>query len=332
MACQKEVIDFSVMSDREILAHISTASSNICGRAANDQLDRDLMVPREPTQIGWRYWISLAASFLLVSAKSEAQNGKVLMKPVVYKPFATKKGKSPILLSGEISGVVINDRKVQIIGRVIDDHSNPVSFASIRINGSSSGIAADAEGNFILNKNIFLAGIELKVSSVGYESKTIKIDSLENAKPSITENGIIKIFAGDILLTVPGMKEVVVVADNLITGRAGGIVIGVRVTRLTRAKNAFKDVMVVSEIKVYPNPITPNSVFNISLNVKDQGAYSIQFTDVSGKIIAALPISITAKNQLESFNSNLFRSSGTYFVSLVNKQNGKVYTTKLMVQ
>ena len=82
MSCKKEVIDFSVMSDKEILGYISTASSNMCGRVSDGQLNRDLISPREPKKIGWRYWVSIAASFVLLTAKSNAQ-GKKQKDPVV---------------------------------------------------------------------------------------------------------------------------------------------------------------------------------------------------------------------------------------------------------
>ena len=73
MSCQKQVVDFSMMTDKEILEHISAASKSICGRAGNDQLNRLLVVPPEPRKIWWRYWMGLAASFILFAPKTSAQ-------------------------------------------------------------------------------------------------------------------------------------------------------------------------------------------------------------------------------------------------------------------
>ena len=67
MSCRKEVVDFSIMMDKEILDYISAASSNMCGRFGNDQLNRDLIPPAEPrgghrqfTKTGWTWSIGKA--------------------------------------------------------------------------------------------------------------------------------------------------------------------------------------------------------------------------------------------------------------------------------
>jgi len=104
------------------------------------------------------------------------------------------------------------------------------------------------------------------------------------------------------------------------------------VTRYERVKAAFKDVLSANEIKIYPNPVAANTTFNISFNIKEMGEYAVQFTDASGKIVATQQLNIVAKNQLESFNGNMFRASGIYFVSLTGKQKTKVYTAKLLIQ
>ena len=71
-ACSKTVVDFSLMSDREIIAYLSRAGQHVCGRMAADQLDRAMHVPpaagkRHP---GWWKWL-LAG--LLVSSEARAQ-------------------------------------------------------------------------------------------------------------------------------------------------------------------------------------------------------------------------------------------------------------------
>ncbi|MEP7278516.1 MAG: hypothetical protein ABI813_07735, partial [Bacteroidota bacterium] len=60
-ACSKEVVDFSLMTDKEIFDYISTAGIALCGRVGTGQLDRDLRSPAELRKTGWRYWTGLAA-------------------------------------------------------------------------------------------------------------------------------------------------------------------------------------------------------------------------------------------------------------------------------
>ena len=65
LACQKEVIDFSSMSDKELLHYISNASSKSCGRFRNDQLNRVLISPAEIKRTWWKYWMNVAATIIV---------------------------------------------------------------------------------------------------------------------------------------------------------------------------------------------------------------------------------------------------------------------------
>ena len=48
-ACAKTVVDFSMMSDLQVLNYFSTVSDEkVCGRALPDQLNRNMTMPREP--------------------------------------------------------------------------------------------------------------------------------------------------------------------------------------------------------------------------------------------------------------------------------------------
>ncbi|SEW08477.1 hypothetical protein SAMN05428988_1897 [Chitinophaga sp. YR573] len=43
-SCEKKVIDFSLMSDRQILGILSKSKGEVCGRFVNEQLNRELAV------------------------------------------------------------------------------------------------------------------------------------------------------------------------------------------------------------------------------------------------------------------------------------------------
>ena len=71
-SCQKKVIDFTKVSDREIVQLIKS-NKNLCGRFSPSQLNRDLIVPKEKSTA----WTAIAAgviSFItLGSYKATAQ-------------------------------------------------------------------------------------------------------------------------------------------------------------------------------------------------------------------------------------------------------------------
>jgi hypothetical protein len=74
-SCSKTVVDFSLMSDKEVLAYLGGAGGHTCGRFTPDQLNRSLMPPPE-RKWGWRAIWQLALATVLVSTRADAQMGK----------------------------------------------------------------------------------------------------------------------------------------------------------------------------------------------------------------------------------------------------------------
>jgi hypothetical protein len=63
--CAKEVIDFSIMSDSEVLNYFSSLKSEkICGRAYPDQLGRAITLPKVAKKKIFGYWTYVTAFFL----------------------------------------------------------------------------------------------------------------------------------------------------------------------------------------------------------------------------------------------------------------------------
>src|SRR5689334_1671673 len=86
-SCQKIVVDFTAMSDKELLDHISkTAGQHACGRFTSHQLNRDIKVTEQKRRFTWAYvWNFLLATFLVT--KSYAQEQPVTpQKPDVQLP------------------------------------------------------------------------------------------------------------------------------------------------------------------------------------------------------------------------------------------------------
>lgn len=74
LSCQKTVVDFTLMSDQEILDWLATRQGPVCGRVQSGQLDRELVARPTPWTKGWpAVWRFLLAGFL-VSSEARAQN------------------------------------------------------------------------------------------------------------------------------------------------------------------------------------------------------------------------------------------------------------------
>ncbi|MCP9749695.1 carboxypeptidase-like regulatory domain-containing protein [Ferruginibacter sp. HRS2-29] len=170
-ACTKQVIDFSVMSDAQVLnyfAHLKNGS--VCGRAYPEQLNRAMEAPVTPVKKKW-YWnyIALLLVFFGKSAESKAQKiGKVAIMPSTQQP-------QPIREVGEIAVV---QPKRAISGKVLDNGGNPIPGASIFIAGSGKVYTSGKDGGF----SFLVSGNDksLQISAPGYQANTIVLNTNEN--------------------------------------------------------------------------------------------------------------------------------------------------------
>ena len=70
-SCCKTVVDFTNMSDTEIVRYLAQAGVNVCGRLAPDQLNRPLLPLAPPQRNGWSGWRYLLAGALVISKGSD---------------------------------------------------------------------------------------------------------------------------------------------------------------------------------------------------------------------------------------------------------------------
>lgn len=72
-SCSKVVVDFSVMTDRQVLDYFSNYTGSTCGRFANDQLNR-VIDPQVRRPKGWlRYMLAAILPAVFLGSKSYAQ-------------------------------------------------------------------------------------------------------------------------------------------------------------------------------------------------------------------------------------------------------------------
>ena len=71
-ACAKTVIDFSVMTDAQLLSYFKKDTGNTCGRFDSNQLENDILIPKK--QIPWlRYFFTITIPAFLLSMKATGQ-------------------------------------------------------------------------------------------------------------------------------------------------------------------------------------------------------------------------------------------------------------------
>ena len=175
MACSKEVIDFTNKTDKEILDFIAAGSGATCGRFANEQLNRHLESPTSPRRIWWKYWMSVAASVLLLSAKSDAQ-GAGVKAPVVTAPSGFGNGNN---IHATVGKVLVetpgrNGAAYSVEGIVRDEDNNPVPFAIITLKGTAKAVHTDQNGSFSMQLDNTRRAV-LEVAAIGFEKKEVRL-------------------------------------------------------------------------------------------------------------------------------------------------------------
>ncbi|MEO8404848.1 MAG: carboxypeptidase-like regulatory domain-containing protein, partial [Chitinophagaceae bacterium] len=147
-ACQKQVVDFTDMSDSQVATFFKNPSTgSVCGRFMNDQLDRDITIPRK--RIPWiKYFFQLSLPLFLASLKSNAQKGRVAVNQI--KTTTTTINKR-VVIKGDTDVRIVVDQPVSILsGKIVNQEGNPVPYASVMLKGTDTGAPADSSGYFNL--------------------------------------------------------------------------------------------------------------------------------------------------------------------------------------
>jgi len=157
-ACQKTVIDFSNMSDRELAAFFKKPAGPVCGRFQQDQLNREITIPKK--RIPWlRYFFHIAWPAFILMLKSCGPKDRVMGKPAttltatnagaaatqyndilvgtVAIPLMEEELLEPIAVKGEVAPEVIVDTAMSIMGDIVVEiiESSPIMDSVVKSEG-----------------------------------------------------------------------------------------------------------------------------------------------------------------------------------------------------
>lgn len=187
MNCQKEVIDFSGMTNQQIIKTLQH-TKNTCGRFQEDQLGLLGSVYDKKSNWSFAY---LASGFglisLLVSSNLQAQElnrskdlrgtnkekienkGNAEIKSVAQK--IPEKITSNTL---QVTSRQVKKENIVITGRIIDANNEALFGAVVLIDGTQHGAVADIDGRFTLDAKQFTGQeITLKVKYIGFQEKVL---------------------------------------------------------------------------------------------------------------------------------------------------------------
>lgn len=161
LACQKTVVDFSKMTNQQIIDYLNNATGKICGRVAKHQLNTPIsnyVVNKTP------FFNKYVAGFLMALGFYHPAKSQTNDKPTeIHKTVGT------IAYRPQVPA----NKKLVIKGRVIDAKTKKAIIgASVTIVGSEITAVTDKNGHYTLNvPNEFQnASLELVINALGFES------------------------------------------------------------------------------------------------------------------------------------------------------------------
>jgi hypothetical protein len=184
-ACAKQVVDFSTMSDTQVLNYFTTLKDEkVCGRAYPDQLERAITMPAAPKKRLFWYWNYITMLFLFFSKSNtaKAQGGvKIVMESQL------KNKKSPNItttLQGRVGGIVVSNSNI-IKGKIIDNSGAPITGVTVKIKDSKKAVSTDENGLYKIKVNVTTDILE--ISAAGFERKEVKLTLLNTADIILTK-------------------------------------------------------------------------------------------------------------------------------------------------
>jgi len=311
-SCQKSVVDFTGMSDMQLIAFFKKPSTgSVCGRFFNDQLERDFEIPRK--RIPWlKYFFQFAIPIFLTGFKSYSQGKPIIKESLAPVCVDSTSGKTVIF--GNSFSLIRNE----ILGKVIDEGGKGIPYASVIVKGTTTGISCDSAGNFYLRIPENQKKLILVTSCVGYTST----ESVVNF-PSLYAQQIILISDK----TING--EVVVTSFVRISGK---VTVGAYSSIRRRSiAQKVEEIFTKDSINVYPNPAKAGSEIKIEWRKTGSGDYTIDLYNLQGQLIKSTLAKI--ENETNSFTFQIPAIiPGSYVLRLTNKKTGKKHTEKIIIQ
>ncbi len=297
-ACAKQVIDFSLLSDNQILEFLNKSKTGVCGRFANDQLSRPLQ-PLEKNKKKSR-WLAIAMPLLLLFNKSRSQD--VLVKGDTV--YTTQQSVSEIM--GDIAVQIESNAIIE--GKVVDDTGQAIPFATLQVSASHYTIQTDINGIFKFDTSKLLPNTRIVIAAVGFETKTLAPETFKS-DATIVLNRI----------------ESMLICETL------GVVVTVQKPPLKKTLlSTIKNTFTTDSLKVYPNPAIAGSIINVQ--VKQVGQYQILLFDEGNHLLHYEAHDVANTNSIISYELPQFLPRGMYYIKAEEVVSKKSFTKKIIIQ
>jgi hypothetical protein len=183
--CNKVVVDFTNMSENEVVDFISQKTGKVCGRFRTDQLKSYPRSTAANIQPGW-YLLKASLLILLVVLANN---------PSFSSPLIAKANSEVIRYQeqNEIESYIAKEFAIKGIVKSEEDKS-PIPGVNIYLKGSDIGTVSDADGKFEFPRKLNVGDV-LVFSFIGLETQeyVVSNDAQEKIEISMT-------FSADVMM------------------------------------------------------------------------------------------------------------------------------------
>ncbi len=370
MTCQKTVVDFTLMSDQEVLNYISRASTSVCGRFNNHQLDKTYEEKKIKPSFSFRYaWNMMVATFLLTGSAAAGQTNKAQQKKAPLERKEEMKFKDIAITQGEIevlkpapvpkpkaraSGTMLftspghgladqNRYKLpalNIFGFIRDSATKkPVGFASVRVKGVEKGISADENGRYELPLVDMGGNVVLVVSAIGYATREYIVPANNFKATEILlsaaadELSPVVVIAGPVMGKIVRINPEVKKDNSTCTVTAGEVIAITKITKFEKIKREISDWLPgKKDVRIYPNPTIPGNQVNISLSLNKTGEFKLELMDAGGRLVYVQALQVVEKSQVVKVPTQSSWSRGVYWLRISHATDKKGWLAKMLLQ
>ncbi len=300
--CNKSVVDFTSMSEQQVLQFLLRQNRSICGRMRTDMVNRPLRIHTPP-----RSWQKIRLLGALVSGLAVAGSAAAQQAPPPPPPIELSCSIDLNLPDGA-------DRRL-ITGRVTDEKGQILIGTTIALMDNKStlitGTISDVDGRFSLQIPTHSKNLRLEFSYMGYEKKNIP---LANVKDSIQVQ---------LAAIAHNLPEVQVVAYGM--KRSGEMMGGIYIIRSDRTlPPPPADLPPIVVGQVYPNPFTTE--LHVRLEGRQAGAAQFHLFDAAGRLVLSRTEILQEGMQTVSFGLNDYRLPGGVYYLRVSDAAGEIST------
>jgi hypothetical protein len=316
-ACEKNVIDFTGMNNKQVYNTILKNDANICGRFNNSQLQQPLPLEAERKQRWHHYFFSFLVPALLFSKQTMAQQkiGKVKATPPTVNTARM----------GLVAYALVQN-KFTFSGVVKDAATGEIiANATVQVK-DGTGVITDTSGKFLLTATTGQQKVTIVISAIGFANREIEI-----AIPADGFSMANEIISLHKFVTTLGEVLVSSFVSNKLIGRMGGISVGIRINKYELAQKRLKTA-ITDSIKIFPNPVRRGATFSVALKLKPAYNYTLQVVDVTGRLVLQQQLNAISKLTTQNMQSSEQWSGGIYFIRVIGNGNQLISASRFVVE